>query len=379
MLLRPGTRLGPYEILAPIEAGGMASVYRGVDTRLGRDVAVKVLPVRLMKDQRHVKRFIREARAAAAVTHPNIVGIYDIGKAALPVDGSLNRLEIRFLVEEFVEGMSLRRVLRAGRPPIARTVSIAIGVARGLVAAHEKGLIHRDLKPENILVDTKGHAKIADFGLVRWIYPDTAAPFEDPSGLFGSINDTLTRSGYVVGTLGYMSPEQLRGEDVGPASDLFVLGIVLYELLTGVTPFARDNSQDAFGAILKETPEPVVRLAPETPPGLLKIVERCLEKDPTRRFPSAAPLLEALERLHKELLVVQDSKSGPITTTIRVKPLGEGAREVPPFVWLLAAAGVVLAFATGGVIGYAVGNAKKRAHETEARPATGARAAPEGR
>ncbi|MDL1950955.1 serine/threonine protein kinase [Acidobacteria bacterium ACD] len=297
MIIRPGTALGPYEVVAPLDAGGMGSVFRGRDPRLGREVAIKVLPVASMKDERRVKRFLREARAAAAVTHPNIVAIYDVGEAevdlAAPVGAE--RVALRFLVEEFVEGPSLRRLLRSGRPPLGRLVEIATGIARGLGAAHEKGLIHRDLKPENVLLDARGTAKIADFGLVRFIYPDTAAPGDEAEK--DDVTETLTRSGFVVGTLGYMSPEQVRGDPLGPSSDLFALGIVLYEMLAGETPFSRSAFGDPFTAILKEPTPRVLERIPGTPPRLAHVIERCLEKDAARRYPSAARVLVHLEEL----------------------------------------------------------------------------------
>ena len=179
MSLPPGTRLGPYEILAPIDAGGMGSVYLGRDVRLMRDVAVKVLPLGMMQDDRAVERFLREARAAAALSHPNIVAIYDVGESTVSLAGPIGPkdVRIRYLVEEYVDGGSLRQVLKGNwRPDLTTVAGWSVGILRALVAARMKGLVRRDLKPENVLVDSQGNAKIADFGLVRWIYPQTAAP-----------------------------------------------------------------------------------------------------------------------------------------------------------------------------------------------------------
>lgn len=361
MIIRPGTALGPYEVVAPLDAGGMGSVFRGRDPRLGREVAIKVLPVASMKDERRVKRFLREARAAAAVTHPNIVAIYDVGEAevdlAAPVGAE--RVALRFLVEEFVEGPSLRRLLRSGRPPLGKLVEIATGVARGLGAAHEKGLIHRDLKPENVLLDARGTAKIADFGLVRFIYPDTAAPGDEAEK--DDVTETLTRSGFVVGTLGYMSPEQVRGDPLGPSSDLFALGIVLYEMLAGETPFSRSAFGDPFTAILKEPTPRVLERIPGTPPRLAHVIERCLEKDAARRYPSAARVLVHLEELRRELRLDTGRAASPrasavLPTVAAAEPTKRSARPHGGGHHLaLALAGgalaVLVAFAGGWVVG----------------------------
>ena len=315
MIIRPGTALGPYEVIAPLDAGGMGSVFRGRDPRLNREVAIKVLPISATRDERRVKRFLREARAAAAVTHPNIVAIYDVGEAEveLPTPFGIEPVSLKFLVEEFVEGLSLRRLLRAGRPPLGRLVEIATGVARGLEAAHEKGLVHRDLKPENVVLDSRGTAKIADFGLVRFIYPDSAAPSDEPEE---EVTETLTRTGFVVGTVGYMSPEQVRGEVVGPASDLFAYGIVLYEMLTGETPFSRSRHRDPFTAILREPTPSVLAAVPETPRRLAHVIERCLEKDQAKRYSAASRILVHLEEVRKELGIQKGTAASPRASAI---------------------------------------------------------------
>ena len=352
MHLRPGTRLGPYELTAPLDAGGMGSVWRANDARLSREVAIKVLPVSVTDDDRKVKRFQREAQAAAVLDHPNVVAIYDTGQQWVDAKTPLGteRVMVHYLVEEMVHGPSVRKVLRAGRPPVGWLVDVALGVTRGLAAAHEKGLVHRDLKPENILVDASGEAKIADFGLVRFIYPETAAPASDAAGppspegaseaaRRDARTETLTRTGFVVGTLGYMSPEQVRGEKVGPESDLFSLGIVLYEMLTGIPPFSVPET-DPMSAILTVKPKPAEEVVPETPRLLAKVLEKCLRKERGRRYRSARDLEHDLVALKRE---VESTGTGS-----QVLPAVAGRRPPPSPLWLLAAAlAVLLSFLAG--------------------------------
>ncbi len=350
MQLPPGTRLGPYEVLAPIEAGGMGSVYRGRDGRLLRDVAVKVLPAGLMRDERAVERFLREARAAAALSHPNIVAIHDVGEASVTIPGPFGGSEtrIRYLVEEYVDGGSLRRALRgsAWRPDVATVVGWAVGILRALTAAHDKGLIHRDLKPENVLVDGQGNAKIADFGLVRWIYPQSAAPSPREEERDGPA--TLTQTGFVVGTLGYMSPEQVRGEPVDGRSDLFALGVLLFELLTGSSPFARSSPDAALDAVLNHEPSSLTVLVAGVPERLARVVAWCLEKKPGQRPASARALLPHLESIQRELA------TAPLEPTTELPPLPPptaNRRGPSPLAWLAGALAVLLAFAGGFAAG----------------------------
>ena len=353
MSLPPGTRLGPSEIVAPIEAGGMGSVYRGRDVRLMRDVAVKVLPPGLVRDERAVERFLREARAAAALTHPNIVGIHDVGDAAVSLPGPAGPREtrVRYLVEEFVDGGSLRRVLKGSwRPDLPTVTGWAVGILRALAAAHEKGLIHRDIKPENVLVDAQGNAKIADFGLVRWIYPNTAAPVEPETSGPDADRDTLTRTGFVVGTLGYMSPEQVRGLPVDGRSDLFGFGILLFELMTGSSPFARSSPDDAFDAVLNHVPSPLTALVPGVPERLARIVAWCLEKDPENRPASARLLLPHVEQLQGEVVARPRGSSSGLPR-LGAGPTDDERRPLPPLAWLGAAGAVLLAFAAGFAAG----------------------------
>jgi hypothetical protein len=351
MSLPPGTRLGPYEILAPIDAGGMGSVYLGRDLRLMRDVAVKVLPLGMMQDDRAVERFLREARAAAALSHPNIVAIYDVGESTVSLAGPIGPkdVRIRYLVEEYVDGGSLRQVLKGNwRPDLLTVAGWSVGILRALGAAHEKGLVHRDLKPENVLVDSQGNAKIADFGLVRWIYPQTAAPSTRDDKKNGPA--TLTNTGFVVGTLGYMSPEQVRGEPVDGRSDLFGFGILLFELVTGMSPFARSSADAAFDAVLNLVPSPLQALVSNVPERLARVVSWCLEKDPEKRPASARTLLPHLERLQAEL-AGSTRASSPGLPRLAAGP--QGRRAIPPLLWLALAGAILIAFGGGVAAGRA--------------------------
>ncbi len=277
MGLSPGGRLGPYEIVAPIGAGGMGEVYRARDTRLGRDVALKVLPETFSADAERLARFEREARAVAALSHPNILALFDFGSDA----------GTAYAVTELLEGETLRERLAGGPLPVRKAAEYAAQVARGLAAAHEKGIVHRDLKPENLFVTADGRVKILDFGLARQDGPtleasDTRSP-------------TLARptdAGTVLGTVGYMSPEQVRGQVVDARSDIFSLGCVVHEMLTGQRAFLRETGAETMTAILREE----ARALPDgCPPALARVVERCLEKAPAERFQSARDLAFALE------------------------------------------------------------------------------------
>jgi len=276
-----GSRLGPYEIVAPIGAGGMGEVWRARDERLGRDVAIKVLPAELARDPERVKRFEKEARATGTLNHPNILSIYDIGTH----EGS------PYLVEELLEGQTLREALRSGPLPVRRAVEVAVQVARGLAAAHGKGIIHRDLKPENLFLTADGQVKILDFGLAKLAEARLAGEVEREA-------ETLVRStelGAVLGTVGYMSPEQVRGLLCDHRADIFALGCVLYEMVSGRRAFTGPTPADTMSAILSKEPQPLAATGADIPPGLQGIVSRCLEKRPEDRFSSAHDLALALE------------------------------------------------------------------------------------
>jgi eukaryotic-like serine/threonine-protein kinase len=262
--LSAGTRLGPCEILAPLGAGGMGEVYRAKDTRLGRDVAVKVLPEALAADADALARFEREALAVAALSHPNILSIFDFGTH----DGTA------YAVMELLEGETLGAKLVTGPISQKQAVDYALQVAKGLSAAHEKGFVHRDLKPENLFVTGDGHLKILDFGLAKKV--ETLTPQEQTSAPTRSGH---TEPGTVMGTMGYMSPEQVRGQPVDHRSDIFSSGTILYEMLSGKKAFKRDTASDTMAAIMRDEPPELTRSGQNISPALDHIVKHCLEKD----------------------------------------------------------------------------------------------------
>jgi hypothetical protein len=263
----------------------MGEVYRARDTRLGRDVAIKVLPVSFAADPERLRRFEQEARAVAALNHPNILGIYDIGRHA----------EVHFLVSELLEGETLRELLRRGVPSHRKAVDYAIQIAHGLAAAHEKDIAHRDLKPDNIFITREGRVKILDFGLAKSVKP---AAHGSQTGLATmTAAAPATDAGTVVGTAGYMSPEQVRGATVDCRTDIFSFGAVLYEMLTGTRAFQRETTAETMTAILKEEPPELMESGRQIPPALDRIVRHCLEKAPEQRFQSARDLAFDLESL----------------------------------------------------------------------------------
>jgi eukaryotic-like serine/threonine-protein kinase len=282
MTLAAGSRLGPYEIVGPIGAGGMGEVYRARDPRLGRDVAVKVLPASFSKDSDRLRRFEQEARAAGLLNHPNVTAVYDIGT----VDGS------PYVVTELLEGETLRSRLAGGALAPRRALDYAIQIAHGLAAAHEKGIVHRDLKPENLFVTRDGRVKILDFGLAKLTQIEAVGP---QTNLPTTPVDAGTEPGVVLGTLGYMSPEQVRGRSADARSDIFAFGAILYEMLSGKRAFHRDTAADTMSAILREEPEDLSSTNRQVPAALERIVHHCLEKDPEARFHSAHDLAFQLQ------------------------------------------------------------------------------------
>ncbi|MGE5835735.1 MAG: serine/threonine-protein kinase, partial [Acidobacteriota bacterium] len=277
-----GTTLGPYTLLAKLGEGGMGEVYRAHDTRLNRTVAIKVLPNHLANDPLARSRFVREGQALAALAHPNLVAIYDVGTA----NG------VSFAVMELVDGETLREKLLNGRLPVRRAVDYAVQIARGLAAAHDKGLVHRDLKPANIIVAADGHVKILDFGLAKTIDASERGADSRPE----AETAVQTDPGMVMGTVGYMAPEQVRGLATDARTDLFAFGAVLYEMLTGRRAFDRESPAETMTAIVKDDP-PAMPATLDVPPALDRIVRRCLEKRPDDRFRSAADLAFQLDTL----------------------------------------------------------------------------------
>ncbi|HEY3202631.1 MAG TPA: serine/threonine-protein kinase, partial [Thermoanaerobaculia bacterium] len=321
MSLLIGSHLGPYEILAPLGAGGMGEVYRARDTRLGREVAVKVLPAAFSADPDRLRRFEEEARAASALNHPNILTIHDVGQ----------REGVPYVVSELLEGQTLRERLAAGALPARKVVEYATQIAHGLAAAHEKGIVHRDLKPDNVFVTPDGRIKILDFGLAKLTTPE--GPDEAATG---APTAPGTEPGVAMGTIGYMSPEQVRGQPADHRSDIFSFGAMLYEMLTGRRPFRGASAVETMNAILKEEPPEPSHWRPEVPPAFDRVVRRCLEKSPAERFQSARDLGFAL------------SEAGSAPAIAGVAPAPAGSRRPGYITALLGSAAVLLAilFAT---------------------------------
>jgi serine/threonine protein kinase len=283
MALNAGARVGPYVIQSLLGQGGMGEVYRARDSRLNRDVAVKVLPPAFADDGERRARFEREAQAIATLSHPNILNIFDTGV----VDKQL------YVVMELLEGETLRDRLNRSPLPPRKSVEYAVQIARGLGAAHDKGLVHRDLKPENIFLLEDGQLKILDFGLARSAVSAAAAGATSA----GETVAALTDAGTVMGTVGYMAPEQIKGQAVDGRADLFAFGAVLYEMLTGRRAFQRDTSAETMTAILRDDPPELTAIRGDVPPAIERIVRHSLEKNPKERFQTARDVAFALEAL----------------------------------------------------------------------------------
>src|SRR5947199_802587 len=296
MTLPSGSRLGPFEILAPLGAGGMGEVYRARDSRLGREVAVKVLPGELASDADRRKRFEQEARSASALSHPNIITIHDIGTS----DSAF------YIAMELVDGKTLREVLGGGLLPMRKLLDLAVQASDGLAKAHSAGIVHRDLKPENLMVSRDGLVKILDFGLAKPVIAESKG---------GSALMTLaeeTRPGTVLGTVGYMSPEQASGRAMDFRSDQFSFGSILYEMTTGRRAFERNTSAETLTAIIREEPAPPEQVNAAVPVPLRWILERCLAKDPEERYASTRDLARDLRSLRDHLSEASVSGSGEV-------------------------------------------------------------------
>jgi serine/threonine protein kinase len=327
MTLAAGSRLGPYEILAPIGAGGMGEVYRARDPRLGREVAIKVLPASFSADADRLRRFEQEAKAAGLLNHPNITIVYDIGTH----DGA------PYVVQELLEGETLRSAVASGKLSARRAIDYAIQIAHGLAAAHEKGIVHRDLKPENLFVTRDDRVKILDFGLAKLTQIEGSA-----SSATNLPTETKgTEPGVVLGTLGYMSPEQVRGKPADARSDIFSFGAILFEMLSGQRAFRGDSAADTMSAILKEDPPDLSVTNQSISPGLERVVRHCLEKSPERRFQSARDLAFNLEALS--------------STSAATSALGSIPAVHAPRRWPLVAAGALAIAVLGVLIGRQIG------------------------
>lgn len=303
MPVPPGTKLGPYEILTSLAAGGMGEVYRARDTKLKRDVAIKVLPEGLARDADHLSRFTREAELLASLNHPNLAAIYSLGEH----DGQ------PFIVMELLEGQTLKHTVEGPRLAVQLLLGLAIQIADGLAAAHGKGVVHRDIKPANLFVTTSGLVKILDFGVAK-LMPKPSAAASMTAAPTEAVEGQLTNAGVAIGTIAYMSPEQVRGEDLDARTDLFSLGLVLYELATGREAFGGLTSGLMFDAILNRAPTPPAELNPTVPLEFQRIVIKLLEKDRRLRYQSAGDLCADLQRLKHELESGQ--RSAWTTTTM---------------------------------------------------------------
>jgi serine/threonine protein kinase/Tol biopolymer transport system component len=324
MTLAAGSKLGPYEILGQIGAGGMGEVYRAKDPRLSREVAIKVLPALMSADPERLRRFEQEARAASALNHPNILAIHDIGSH----EGG------PYVVSELLEGETLRE--RMGGTALAprRTIEIAKQIALGLAAAHEKGIVHRDLKPENVFLTSDARVKILDFGIAKLTQPEGTAASQTslPTQSQG------TEPGVVMGTIGYMSPEQVRGKPVDARTDIFSFGAILYEMLSGRRAFRGDTAADTMTAILKEDPPELSETHKNVPPALQRIVRHCLEKSPEARFRSASDIAFDLDAL----------SDTSVETRAAVAPVASSARILRTAIAAAVAAGLLfLAYRAG--------------------------------
>jgi serine/threonine protein kinase len=285
------TTVGHYTIVEMLGSGGMGDVYRARDTKLGRDVAIKMLAEKFALNREYLSRFTREARAASALNHPSIVTIYEIGTHELGP----------YIAMEYIDGKPLRDVLQKGPLPIYEVLRIATQVASGLAQAHEAGIIHRDLKPSNLMLVKDGRVKILDFGLAKLTenYPDEERSSDSTTDM------VATRTGIVMGTPPYMSPEQAAGKQVDFTTDQFSFGTILYEMATGKQPFDRDTPVQTMASIITEEPEPILRLNPQLPPALHLVIERCHVKNPKHRYPLTRRLAKDLEGLQFGLMLDQ--------------------------------------------------------------------------
>ena len=326
MALTSGTKLGPYEIQSPLGAGGMGEVYRATDTKLGRDVALKVLPAEMAQRSGATRALSPRGKALAALDHPNIVTIYSVEES----DG------VHFLTMQLVEGQPLDRLIRAGGLPVEQIVEIAGALAEALAAAHEKGIVHRDLKPANVMVSTKAGSRcwISDWQRIF------AAPTSNDATM---TSDSRTQVGVVMGTPAYMSPEQTSGRPLDHRTDIFSLGVMLHEMATGRRPFEGNSSAELVSSILRDTPPSVTDVRPDLPSDLARIVRRCLEKDPRHRVQTARDVSNEFRDLART--ASRPTSVSSIATAARhlAPPSDSGASRADEGFWV-----AVLPFKYGG-------------------------------
>jgi serine/threonine protein kinase len=323
MSLTPGAKLGPYEILAALGAGGMGEVYKARDTRLDRTVAIKILPQTLAADPQFRERFDREARTISQLDHPHICALYDVGE----------QQGTAYLVMQYLEGETLESRLKKGALPLGQALQVAVQIGDALTTAHKAGIVHRDLKPGNIML-TKSGAKLLDFGLAK-----TNAPAVAGAGvsMLPTTPPNLTAHGTILGTFQYMAPEQLEGHEADPRADIFAFGAVVYEMLTGRKAFQGKSQASLIGAILKDEPLPISTVRPLTPPLLDRVVKKCLAKEPSRRWQTASDL-------HDELTWIADGRSEPVTSG-RASP----GRRAHRLTWVLATVATLAVAAASGI------------------------------
>lgn len=318
MPLERGHSIGAYRVLFRLGSGGMGEVWRARDNHLGRDVAIKVLSAEAVRDADRMKRFAMEAKAASSLKHPNILTIYEVGESEFGP----------YLVTEYVEGDTVRTLLNDGALPLAKAVDVALQAAEGVASAHAVGIAHRDIKPENLMVNREGIVKILDFGLAKLLRPG-----EDGA------EAAQTAAGMIIGTAGYLSPEQLRGGKASERSDVFALGVVLYEMATGENPFRRNNAVDTFTAIMRDEPPPLDPKIGRMPVELPLAIGKALAKKPEERYPSARELADDLRQVKSRIV--------PPAAELESAPSGRRARSRVG--WVVAGAGI-LALAVGSFL-----------------------------
>jgi len=329
MSLNPGALLGPYEILSPIGAGGMGQVFRARDKRLGRIVAIKILPPHRFAVRDWSQRFRREALAISALSHPNVCALFDVGETVIDDE------TVSYLVMEYLDGETLRDRMRSGALPTRNAIDTGVQIANGLAAAHRKGLVHRDLKPENVFLTRDGVVKILDFGLVKATGELDPAPSDQGQ----------TQPGTIVGTAAYMAPEQIRGEAIDLRADIFSFGVLLYEMLTGNQPFAGETAVDTMSQILNTEPEELTGFLPDSSAGVAEIVRRCLMKSPEERFASSRDLAFSLEAVSRGSHPTPKPRTADVSSAQRKKTSGRDVRS--PLLGIALVVALVLMIAAG--------------------------------